>query len=629
MIWRERDRFSSVDKNIGVHKGLENIHKRNTRDGKMVSSQIKMTGRLGLLAGFFLTAAILWGADGQRYAPVIPRPEIPSRRDLPEVPSVEQKIDENMILLPELKGILFADDEKRLYAVSPEKEGIHIEAPSRFAFEQWPEFFPSLQKYLGKPFTVRQMRQMEKEIQDFYKKHSITFVGVQFPQQDADSGTLQILLVEGRVGKVQVRGAKYFDNEKLSRGLYVKSGNYFDDKDAREDLIWLSRNPFREADITIEQSDTAGVLDIYYDIDDMFPLRGTVGYTDTGTLGTGLERVFMGGTYGNLFGKSNLLNYQLTASPDFQSVVNHSFTWMMPLPQTRNFLTIRGNYATLQPDEKQDGLTWSSGFDLNRRLWTNITENYRRDARLSVGFEFLHTNTDLDVGGEQTFSIPVQTAQFIIGFNWIHYSQKGYIAFDTQLHISPGGFSKYNNTEYFQAFSNTETRADYIFATMSLDMLRKYTIMDVHCRLFGQVSSAALIAYDQIGLGGIGSVRGYHQYTDEADGGFIMNLEFLTPSKRVYFDKVFQAVPPYRCLNKKYEDEIQFYTFLDVGVGIDWSPEGESPKSYPLAGVGVGVKYSFGPWINIDMAYGFQLIDPDSERYEKTGRPHISIVFCR
>ncbi|MDO4582596.1 MAG: ShlB/FhaC/HecB family hemolysin secretion/activation protein [Planctomycetia bacterium] len=579
---------------------------------------------------YFLMTTALWGADGQRYAPVIPEPEIPSRQNMPDVSrSEEPQIDENQVLLPNLKGLLFADDEKRLYAVSPEKTGIQVEAPSEFAFLQWPEFAPMLQKYLGKPFTVRQLRQMEKEIQALYKKHSISFVSVHFPQQDAESGTLQILLVEGKVGNVYVRGARYFDNQHLSKNLYVQNGNYLDENDVREDLIWLSRNPFREADIEIKQTDETGVLDVYYDINDMRPWRGTVGYTDTGTLGTGIERIFFGGTYGNLFGKSNLLNYQLTSSSDFKSVVNHSFTWMMPIPETRNYLSVRGNYATLQPNDLQDGLTWSTGFDLNRRLWTKITENHRRDARLSVGFEFLHTNTDLDVGGSQTYSLPVQTAQFIIGFDWIHYSEKGYVAFDTHLHISPGGFSKYNNTEYFQAFSGTESRSDYLFATMSLDMLRKCTNMDIHCRLFGQVSSAALIAYDQIGLGGIGSVRGYHQYTSEADGGFIMNLEFLTPSKRVYFDKKLQSMPPYRCLNKEYEDDLQFYTFLDVGIGIDWCNEGDSPDSYPLAGIGVGVKYSFGPWINIDLAYGFQLIDPDMDEYAKTGRPHVSIVFCR
>ena len=572
----------------------------------------------------------LWGADGQRYAPVIPKadytpPQMPVRKT--ETP----KIDENQVLIPELKGLLFVDMEERVYSISPESEGIQADSYSNFAFEEWPEFKPALEKYIGKPVSIAMLTQLQKEIQEIYRNRSISFVGVQFPAQNAENGTRQVLLLEGKIKSVKVEGARFFNNERLEKGLYVEEGNYFDDKDAREDIIWLNQNPFRTVEIDVKPAEEgSGDLDVRYKVKDMFPFRSTIGYIDTGTKGTGVERVFAGGTYGNLFGRSNLLNYQLTSSPDMETIVNHSVMWRMPFAETRNYLTVHGSYATLKPVSYQEGRTWGSGFALNRRLWTKSKEDYRRTATFSMGFDFLQTNTDLDVGGTYSAEIPVETAQFNLGFNWTHQATDGYIGFSSNLHISPGGFSKYNNTEYFQAFAgNTDVRADYMFLTLELDMLRKLENMDVHWRLFGQVSNSALIAYDQMGLGGTNSVRGYYQYTDERDGGLIMNLELLTPSKSGFFGEFMQKVPPYHNLMKHYEDDFQLYTFLDVGVGIDWAEDSEDSESVTLAGAGVGARYSFGPWINIDFAYGFQLLDPKDEEYDKTGRPHLSVVICR
>jgi len=598
----------------------------------------KLQFRLVRLAAASLLLSVLsaQAADGVRYAPILPQANMlnPEQYETQDASiHIREKAKEpteeelNREILPELKGLLFVDLPKRLYAVSPDVQGVEVEKNSRFAFQEWDEFNAAMRKYIGKPVTMKTLRQMEKDAKEIYKKHSISYIGFQFPQQDAANGTLQVVLIEGKVQNVKVEGARWFKNEKLEKWLYVKEGNYFDQNDLREDSIWLGRNPFRDVDVDVEPADELGNLNVTYKINDMLPLRGTIGYTDTGTKSTGIERFFLGGTYGNLFGMSNILNYQMTSTTDFKTVVNHSVTWMMPIAKTRNFLTVHGNYASIDFNN-QDGINWGSGFDLNRRLWTKATEKYRRNATWSVGFDFLHADTDVDVGGISAQEIPVETAKLVFGFDWNHLDKDGFIDFNTKINVSPGGFSKYNDDLYFQNFSGTETRADYIFATFELDMLRHLEVVDVHTRFFGQVSSAPLITYDQVGMGGSGSVRGYHQYTDDRDCAFIMNAELLTPSQETCCSRFWENVPPYHKLNKHYTDNVQLYTFFDLAVGGDINSS-EADSTATLAGTGLGLKYSFGPWISLDAAYGFQLIDPEWEGYAMTGRPHVTFVLCR
>jgi hemolysin activation/secretion protein len=110
-----------------------------------------------------------------------------------------------------------------------------------------------------------------------------------------------------------------------------------------------------------------------------------------------------------------------------------------------------------------------------------------------------------------------------------------------------------------------------------------------------QLSNRALVPLEQIGLGGLQSVRGYRQDQLLTDNGLFALAEVRLPILRAEkVDGVLQVVP-----------------FIDFGVG--WNSSGNSnPDQNSLVGIGLGLQWQMGDYLTARLDYGIPLTDADS-----------------
>ncbi|MGB3263868.1 MAG: ShlB/FhaC/HecB family hemolysin secretion/activation protein [Microcoleus sp.] len=108
-----------------------------------------------------------------------------------------------------------------------------------------------------------------------------------------------------------------------------------------------------------------------------------------------------------------------------------------------------------------------------------------------------------------------------------------------------------------------------------------------------QLADRPLLSLEQIGIGGVESVRGYRQDLLLTDSGAIASAEVRIPVWRVPEVKGLLQVAP----------------FIDFGVGWNHSGEKANPESDTLLGAGLGLVWQMGDRLNVRLDYGFPLIN--------------------
>ena len=111
-----------------------------------------------------------------------------------------------------------------------------------------------------------------------------------------------------------------------------------------------------------------------------------------------------------------------------------------------------------------------------------------------------------------------------------------------------------------------------------------------------QLADRPLLSLEQIGIGGVQSVRGYRQDLLLTDNGAIASAEVRFPIWRV----------------PKVKGLLQVAPFIDLGVGWNHSGEKANPDSDKLLGAGVGLLWQMGDRLNVRLDYGIPLINARS-----------------
>ncbi|MEG4442443.1 ShlB/FhaC/HecB family hemolysin secretion/activation protein [Microcoleus sp. AT9_B5] len=111
-----------------------------------------------------------------------------------------------------------------------------------------------------------------------------------------------------------------------------------------------------------------------------------------------------------------------------------------------------------------------------------------------------------------------------------------------------------------------------------------------------QLADRPLLSLEQIGIGGVQSVRGYRQDLLLTDSGAIASAEVRIPVWRV----------------PEVQGLLQVAPFIDFGLGWNHSEEKPNPDSDKLLGAGLGLIWQMGDRLNVRLDYGIPLINARS-----------------
>jgi hemolysin activation/secretion protein len=571
--------------------------------------------RLAIAAVLFLsTSAVVLAQTGMleqykpydryRYLPRLPQ----GNENPPPLPSKTPDVKgDTAVLVDKLKGMIFVDDPKGVVAAPGNVAGIVVRSENRLQLLRTSQFQQVVAPYLSGPISMHRLNEMAREIILFYRHNDQPVVDVSYPEQDITEGVLQIVVREGRVGKVRVDKACFFNPCVLADQLSVSPGGPIYESMLLEDQRWLYRNPFRTVDMELTPGTNPGDTDVLFHVNDRRPVRLFAGYEDTGTAQTGLERTLYGVNWYNALGRDDQAGYQYTAGSDFQRFNAHSAFYSTAL-ENRDILTLYWGYGMVQsplPPFDQTGYVWQ----LMPRWTREVHHDKCVDIGIDAGFDVKQSNTNLDFGGVQIFASPYDVRQFTAGCTANVQDRWGTWNAGVDGYYSPGGWGSFDSTPDYQkvrAFSN----ARYFYARAVYE--RHVNLPDRFefvARMVGQMASTNLMPTEQLGLGGYNSVRGYDMYDVVGDSGYFVNLEVYTPTMHLLG-----------------HDDLKFLAFYDFANAYNHTLLPGEATTTELRSVGVGARYVMKPHVEVRFDYGWQL-DELTTYPTPRQRPHVGAVL--
>lgn len=547
----------------------------------------------------------------------------------PAQPAVSPANDK--VILPNLKGLVFIDNINGLKKGGVSGTGVNT---GNLTMLDEKEIRDQLDAFIGKPLTQGSVQQLGQIIAEWYRQKKYPFVDVSVPAgQDVTNGVVQVVVAESRMGKLMTRGNYWFSDNILKRNVRVQPGERINIGDLEEDKNWINQNPFRLVNIVASRGDDVGVTDLTIDtVVEKFPVRGYVGYANSGTPLLGHDRWNLGFIWGNAAWNDDQFSYQFQSSNDFwhnrekqfgqepdPQFRSHTMNYAMALPW-RDKIIVYGYYIEATPKFAPNALgALQTGEDASAaiRYSGRLPSTRKFDEHYEVGYEFKTSNNNLifqafpGLGGSATTEVD----QFVFEYDATERDDYGQTEFSNSLVWSPGGLSNENRSILYQLqTADPAIRNHYLYDHIVLTRVTGLPLESDLAKSLGwfggvtsitkvvaQLSDGNLLPSEQLGAGGAASVRGYDERAANGAEGVLFSQEFRTPA--------FSLAKEFLHTNSPWNDQTQLGVFYDFGSVHDVNQIPFTPSSIQLSSVGMGFHLLAGPDQNvrIDLDYGFQL----------------------
>ena len=553
----------------------------------------------------------------QTYEQIAPKtPTVASPSTAPATGTADASADSDAVIVPVLRGLAFVASGQALQAAEAPVEGLQFVGVPLL---DTAEFRSLAMPYLGQALTFRALNRLTRDTVLYFRRHGRPVVDVLVPEQNVSGGTVQIRVVEGRLGAVRAEGNKWFTEEQVRSYVRAQPGEVIAGAPLLADLAWINQNPFRQVDLVFARGMNAGETDVILRTIDRYPLRVYAGYEDTGNALTGYDRLVAGANWGNAFGRDQQLNYQFSASPDLKKLRAHSASHVVPIAAWRHTLTTFASFAESRP-ALAGGL-----FALDGRAW-QVSARYRMPLpargtltrEVTVGVDFKRSNNNLSFGGMQVFAQENDIVQGSIAFSTSRPDKHGMMSSQLTLVVSPGGLSAGNHTAAFQA-ARARAQPDYVYVRLEGERLTKLPAQfSWVTRGTAQLASANLLGSEQLGLGGAGTLRGYEEREANGDNGFMLSNELHGPPLRMSDPFGREHLP----------SRLDPLVFFDYGIVSSQDRLPGEPKRLELASAGLGFRYNIGGNLSLRADYGWQLKSSGVSDGRRRQRAHVSVVLA-
>jgi hemolysin activation/secretion protein len=437
-------------------------------------------------------------------------------------------------------------------------------------------------------------------LEKFYHENGYPAVLVNIPEQTTDGGTIQLQVLEGKVGRVTVSGNRWFSTEMLRDRLpSLITGNQVSSADIKRDFTAINQNPDRKVTPGMEPGKEPGTVDFEVKVEDQLPFHGSLELNNKAGHNSTELRLISQLRYDNLWQEEHSVSLQYQMSPqDTRQVKVFNGTYMMPLPWDREQRFLLYGMWTGSESPVGDGFrSTGKGMVIGVRYLLPLTGRASYSHSLAFGvdykdFEDILTTESADVRTPVTY-LPVS-----LGYNGSHFDQesKALTMLNAGLNMTFRGAvtdqAEFNDKRF-------KGRANYLTATLGLE--RRQPIrsgFDLNAKLDGQLASEPLISNEEFSAGGMDSVRGYRESEAMSDSGLHWSLEAIAPDLGKLAGLSWLSARP--------------YLFHDLAQLWVMEPLAGQDAQTLLQGVGAGMRGILTKWMEYQLDGGFAL--------EKTNR---------
>ena len=398
----------------------------------------------------------------------------------------------------------------------------------------------TLQPWLGERSLV-DLRQAAQAVQGLYARAGYGAVVAYLPPQPVADGTLSIAVVEGKVGRVTVQGAQRLSTARLRAALpSLVEGRTPQLRRIDAELQMANENPSRTVGVLLGPGGAPGEVEATVKVEEHALHRFSLGLGNSGNPRTGDYRLSLGWQHADLSGHDDVLNLQLQTSPTQSRAVSViSAGYRLPLVRQLAALELFAAYSDV--DGGSQALPGSGG-DLRfsgkgriagaRGVWY-LPRRGEYDQRLTTGLEYRAYLNDCGVNGlpsgacgsaGQSVSVQPLTLEYAVQTGG---SSPAMLSLGLAHNLAFGG--QHSAAADFEAVRPGAARRYTVLRLQGQIARPVLEDWQLAARAALQYSADRLVPGEQFGLGGAGSVRGYHERELSADNGLTASLELVSP----------------------------------------------------------------------------------------------------
>jgi hemolysin activation/secretion protein len=474
-----------------------------------------------------------------------------------------------------------------------------------------------LAPFTGKEKDFGTVQEAHEALENAYRSRGFFTVVVTLPEQEVTTGVVRLKVTENRIGKIQVDGSRFFDENNIRNSLPgVRRGETPNLNAVSRSLKLANENPAKKVNLQLLKSDREREVDAKIEVKDERPWKIGVSADNTGDQQTGAMRLGILLQHANVFNRDHLLTLQYITSPEkIDRVSIYSIGYRVPFYSLGSSIDLIGAYSNVD-----SGTISAATYDMNVsgkgsilgiRYNQNLTRIGGYEHKLILGLDYRSYDNDVYLQGIQLGND--------VTVHPVSLTYAGTLTTENRIHA---GFYLTNVQNLPGIWDNRDTGSDFENARAGAP--RGYNLFryganlsyvtggdwKVHALVNGQYTGDPLVPGEQFGLGGANSVRGFREREIANDRGYSGSVEIYTPDlSKLFGVKAVQS----RAL-----------VFYDTGYVSRQNPLPGETASTEIASVGPGLRITDGKRFSVAADYGLVVNPPDQNTSRWSGRWHLS-----
>jgi hemolysin activation/secretion protein len=387
-----------------------------------------------------------------------------------------------------------------------------------------------LYPFLGPGRVLEDVERARAALEKAYSDRGFQSVTVTIPPQTVRQGVVTLKVTEGKVGRLRVRGSRWFSLSEIKREApSVAEGTVPNFNDIVRDIVVLNQSPDRRVTPVLRAGAVPGTIDVDLNVQDRFPLHGSLELNNRYSPNTTKLRINGSIRYDNLWQSGHSLSFSFQIAP--QRIMDgkvFSASYLARIPDVP-WLSLSANGVLQDSDVSTLGTIDARGrgriFGV-RALFT-LPGTTALFQTVNTGLDYKRFEEGITLGGD-TLSTPVTywpwTTQY--GATWAGETSQ------TQLNATVT-FNLRGLSSGTDQFDSKRYKASGSFIYYRADLSRTEELplgMQLFGRLQGQYSTDPLIGSEQFTAGGAESVRGYLEVQAVGDFGALGTAELRGPN---------------------------------------------------------------------------------------------------
>ncbi|GMV48246.1 MAG: hypothetical protein AMXMBFR66_36440 [Pseudomonadota bacterium] len=454
------------------------------------------------------------------------------------------------------------------------------------------------------PTPIASLQHLAERVQSRYAEAGYGGVVAYLPPQPVTGGIVRIVVVEGKLTAIAVRGAEGAAADAARAALpdLTIGGTPLLRRLDRE-LQLANENPARQLQLLLAPGDRTGDIAAELTVRQRDPLQFVLSADNTGNEQTGRWRLGAAVQHADVSGVGDVASLLLQTSPDHaSSVAVASAAYRRPLPGALTMLEAyaaysdvdAGSSATAAGDLRLSGRGLLTGLRATRFLPLGGA----LDQRVALALDRRAYRNRCEIAGLPAAACGGAAGDVTVMPLTLEYSLRSPQAFGWAVtalwsHNLGAGGQGADAASFEAARAGAKRAFDVLHGAVSAqDVLGED--WRLHARASLQWTADALVSGEQFGLGGVASVRGYRERELAGDRGVAATVEIAAPE----------------LLPRPGKASLRLFGFADGGVVSNrlGAPCRLDQTRCTLAGVGLGLAFE-GAGMHLRLAVARALRD--------------------